>query len=29
MWQRITNSDTVFRFVTARRNPPPGLLFPG
>jgi hypothetical protein len=28
MWRRITNSDTLFRFVTASRTLPPGLIFP-
>ena len=28
MWRRITNSDTLFRFVTAGRTPPPGLILP-
>jgi hypothetical protein len=29
MWRRITNSDTLFRFVTAGRAHLPGLIFPG
>jgi hypothetical protein len=28
MWRRITNSDTLFRFVTTSRTLPPGLIFP-
>lgn len=28
MWRRITNSDTLFRFVTAGRRLPAGLIFP-
>jgi hypothetical protein len=29
MWQRITNSDMLSRFVTASGKLPPGLIFPG
>jgi hypothetical protein len=28
MWRRITNSDTLSRFVTAYSDLPPGLIFP-
>ena len=28
MWQRITNSDMLSRFVTASGRLPPGLIFP-
>jgi hypothetical protein len=29
MWQRITNSDMLSRFVTEGGKLPPGLIFPG
>jgi hypothetical protein len=28
MWQRITNSDMLFRFVTKSGGHQPGLIFP-